>query len=136
MITIQKSELLDLEKQIADLKDELLGQGFCISSLDALVKKMREVVDLLEGEVRFSKILTLQATTLYLETGLELAKERKEPGIDQIERNLSDSRSRLREGMKEYEKFIQDNPAVAKILQEWYKMRLSKDHAGVSVNGG
>jgi len=131
MITIPKSELLDMEKSIADLKNELVGQGFCLTSLDALIMNMRKVVDLQEGMIRFSHVLTIQATVLYLELGLELAKLREEAGIDSIEKNLTDSRSQQDKFTNEWEDFTRAKPTAAKILMERGNMRLSKDHAGV-----
>jgi len=131
MITIPKSELLDMEKSIADLKNELVGQGFCLTSLDALIMNMRKVVDLQEGMIRFSHVLTIQATVLYLELGLELAKLREEAGIDSIEKNLTDSRSQQDKIVKEWETFTRAKPVAAAVLADRYNMQLSKDHTGV-----
>jgi hypothetical protein len=130
-ITIPKSELLDMEKQISDLKKELAAKMEYIASLEALVKGKQVALDVPEGIILFNNILTLQAVTLYLETGLELAKLKKEEGIDLIEKNLIDSRSRLDGAMKEYEEFSRVKPAVAKFLTKGHTFRLSKKHAGV-----
>jgi len=131
MITILKSELDAMEKQIKNLKSELEAKGFYIASLDALFKGLQGVLDIPEGIILFSNILTLQATTLYLETGLELATLKKEEGIDKIEKNLLDSRSRLDGAMMEYVEFTKAKPAAAKFLTDHGKFGLSKDHAGV-----
>ena len=134
MIQIPKAELDELDRQITILKKEKGGTAVCIKFLDAYVKKTRELVDIMEGLIRYGQVFTLQAMTFYLETGLELAKERKEAGIDSIEKNLVDTRSQLNEAMKMLEEFIRDTPAAAKILTERYHLKLSTEHAGGIFN--